>query len=143
MDAFDEVRRHAINPKCRAKNEFSHRLSPEPTAAFVAAADLASAKPPAQPGVGAQADGACSSAVASRRESGRWLSFFVRPLYWLTRLFRNRWFWLALLAIHCLAIAASQIPIALAMPWVLILPEPHLGLQEVIGCALSLRAHQR
>jgi len=61
-----------------------------------------------------------------------WLSFGVRPLM-VDRLFRNRWFWLALLAItYVLPSLLVQIPIALAMPWVLI-PGAHLGLQEVFG----------
>ena len=51
----------------------------------------------------------------------------------IDRLFRNRRFWIALLAItYVVPALLVQIPIALIYPWVLI-PEAHLGLREVFG----------
>jgi hypothetical protein len=48
------------------ENEFSHRLSPEPTAVL------------SRHSFGAKADGAVSSAVAVHAASRRWLSFLRR-----------------------------------------------------------------
>jgi hypothetical protein len=51
----------------------------------------------------------------------------------IDNLFRSRWFWLVLLATaYFLPALLVQIPIALAMPWVLI-PNAHEGLLEVCG----------
>ena len=60
MTHFDEVGRRIR----WSKNEFSHRLSPEPTAVL------------SSRNFGAKVDGACSSAVAVHVASRRWFSFF-------------------------------------------------------------------
>ena len=59
MENFDEVSRRIE----WSKNEFSHRLAPEPTA-------VSSSR-----SFGAKADGAFSSAIAVHVASRRWLSF--------------------------------------------------------------------
>ena len=59
MENFDEVSRRIE----WSKNEFSHKLSPEPTA-------VSSSR-----SFGAKADGAVRSAVAVHVASRRWLSF--------------------------------------------------------------------